>query len=412
SQDAVGKNMLTETFTSKEQMEHSSRWIMGIVAMLLMLGIVMVYSAKTVKMARLDGDPMAPLTGHAIKVGLGLAGMLLMMRFDYRWLGRHYGKIFLCVVCVLIMVLIPCFGAEINGARRWFRIAGNMAQPSEFAKLGVIIVVASLIVRAGNQIQDFNRGLLPALAAVSLICLLILKEPDFGTAAITGCLAVTLLVIGGVKIKYFTAMTLFLAPLMFIYAYSSMGHVAARIGRFLNRPPGGQVDMSLMAIALGGPSGAGLGASRMKLNLIPECESDFIFAIIGEELGFIGSALVLFLFCALLYHGIKIILGIRNRFGFIMATGILLLITAQALVNITVVVGLAPTKGLPLPFISSGGSSLIALMMGIGLFLNIARNPDLTSEKIKDKLCEAWFFGLKEKIRPVRIQTFFSRRAR
>lgn len=404
--------MLTESFTTKEQMERSSQWIMGIVAMLLMLGMVMVYSAKTVKMARLDADPMAPLVSHAIKVGLGIAGMLLMMRFDYRWLGRHYGKIFLCVVTMLVLVLIPALGAEINGARRWFLLGGQMVQPSEFAKLGLIVIVASLIVRAGDQIADFNRGLLPALGATAVICLLILREPDFGTCVITGCLAVTLLVIGGVRIQYFAYMTLFVAPVVFMYAYNRFDHVADRVFRFLNRPPGGQVDMSLMAIASGGPVGSGLGASRMKLNLIPECESDFIFAIIGEELGFIGTALVLFLFCALLYHGIRILLGVRNRFGFIMATGILLLISAQALVNITVVVGLAPTKGLPLPFISSGGSSLIALMMGIGLFLNIARNPDLTSEPIMDEFCEAWADRLKEKARDIGIQHFLSRRAR
>jgi cell division protein FtsW len=134
-----------------------------------------------------------------------------------------------------------------------------------------------------------------------------------------------------------------------------------------------------------------LGGSQCKLSFIPECESDFIFSIIGEEMGFVGTTLVIFLFAALIFHGTRIVRGIRNRFGFQMATGVLLLIAAQALVNIAVVVGMAPTKGLPLPFISSGGSSLIALMLGTGLFLNIARNPDLPSEIIRDELCEPLF---------------------
>jgi cell division protein FtsW len=386
--------MFLETFTSRDEMERSSRWIFGLVMTLLMLGLVMVYSAKSVKSARLDGQPYAPLFSHGLKVGLGLAGMLLAMRIDYRVLGRHYLKIFLAVVAILLLVLIPGVGAEINGARRWFLVGGQMIQPSEFAKLGLIVVLAALMVRSGNRITQFARGTLPPLAAASVICFLILNEPDFGTSVIAGCLSITLLVVGGVTIRHFTVMTLILAPLLFIYAYGNLEHVAHRFGIFMDPPQGGQLDFSIMAIASGGLFGTGLGASYCKLYRIPECESDFIFSIIGEELGFLGTAAVVLIYVGLIFFGIRIVLGIKNRFGFIMAFGVLLLVSAQALVNIAVVVGLAPTKGLPLPFISSGGSSIIALMMGIGLFLNIARNPDAASEPVRDEFCEYWFHRL------------------
>jgi cell division protein FtsW len=383
---------MIESFTAREKIERSSRWILGIVVALLMLGLIMVYNALTVKIGRLGGDPLRPLFMHAIKVGLGIAAMLAMMRFDYRRLGRHYVKIWFGTVVALVGVLL--IGAELNGARRWFIFMGMTVQPSEFAKPALIIVVSSLMIRAGEDIRTFNRGLLLPLAASSVVCFLILVEPDFGTSVIAGCLAVTLLVIGGVRIKHFFLIILVMAPLIFGFAFGSFDHVVERLREFLHRSEGGQVDFSLMALGSGGILGCGLGGSQFKLNFIPECESDFIFSIIGEELGFIGTTGVILLFGGLIFHGIRILLGIRNRFGFFLATGVLLLITTQALVNIAVVVGMAPTKGLPLPFISSGGSSIVALLMAVGLLLNIARTPDLASEKVRDAFSENLFFSV------------------
>jgi len=379
-----------ENFTSRQRIESSAKWFIGLISILLILGLVMVYSARTVKTARLGGDPMTPLFEHAIKVAIGIFGMLVMMKIDYRSLSRHYGKIWLLAVLALILVLIPSLGVEVNGARRWFRFMGFMIQPSEFAKPALIIVLASLMVRAGNSIQNLTQGFLPPLIAIAVICSLILRGPDFGTTVITGGLGVTLLVIGGVRIGNFLLLTSVMAPLLFLYAFSSMEHVSKRVTNFLVHVEGSQIHHSLVAIASGGFIGTGLGASIWKLNFIPECDSDFIFAIIGEELGFFGTSLVICLFAAVLYHGVIIIRGVKNRLGFYLATGIVLLITTQALVNMVVVVGMAPTKGLPLPFISSGGSSLIALMMCVGLFLNIAKNPEATSEPVRDEFCESW----------------------
>ncbi len=386
--------MLKEEFTPKEQMERSAKWVLGTVAVLLMLGMVMVYSAKTIKSARLGGDPFNPLFSHAVKVGIGIAAMLVMMRIDYRSLGRHYGKLLIITLVVLLLVLVPGIGARINGARRWFLLSGVMVQPSEFAKLVLIVVVSSVVVKAGENITLFFKGLVPPLIACVPVCALILVEPDFGTTVIAGCLTVTLMAIGGVSIRQLAMFVGGTAPLLILFTHMRLGHVGSRLSEFMNPAETGQAGFSLMAMASGGFLGTGLGGSFCKLNFLAECESDFIFSIIGEELGFWGASMVIALFAVLIYHGIRILLGIRNRFGFMLATGILLLLSAQALVNVAVVIGMAPTKGLPLPFISSGGSSLIALMMAVGLFLNIAGKPDLSSEKINDEFFEAKLFRI------------------
>lgn len=381
------------TFTDRESMERSARWVMGLILALLLVGLVMVYSARGVKADRMAGFHARPLLLHAFKVALGLMGMLAMMRFDYRALCRHYAKIGLGIVFLLGAVLL--IGAQINGSRRWFLFFGNMIQPSEFAKPALLIVVAALVVRAGGAIESFRRGFLPPFAVAGLVSLLILMEPDFGTAMITAFLAVLLLVIGGAKIRHFILLGLLAAPLVCVFAYNHFGHVEDRVDRFLRRPAGGQVDFSLMAFGSGGILGRGLGESRCKLDFIAECDSDFIFAIIGEELGLLGTTAVVLLFGLLLYHGLRILLGIHNRFGFCVAAGMLLLVTVQAVVNMAVVMGMAPTKGLPLPFVSSGGSSMVALCMAMGLFLNVARKPDLPSVPIQDlwhARMVSWFF--------------------
>ena len=378
---ARADRMLT-SFTDRESMERSIRWVMGLILALLLLGLVMVYSARAVKADRLDGFHARPLFYHALKVGLGLLGMLAVIRFDYRALCRHYAKLWLGVVLLLVSVLL--FGAQINGSRRWFLLFGNMFQPSEFAKPVMVIVTAALLVRAGDAVDTLRRGFLPPLAAASVIAGLILMEPDFGTAMITAFLAVLIMSIGGVKIRNFVLLGLVAAPLVCGFAYTRFAHVEARVERFIQRPVGGQVDLSLMAIGSGGVLGTGLGESRCKLGFIPECDSDFIFAVIGEELGLLGTTAVLLLYGLLLYHGLRVLMGIRNRFGFNVAAGMLLLVAVQAVVNVAVVLGVAPTKGLPLPFVSSGGSSLLALCLGMGLFLNIASKPDLPSVPVQD----------------------------
>ena len=385
--DGYAERVLTP-FTDRESMERSVRWVMGSILTLLLLGLVMVYSARAIRSDRLMGFHARPLLFHAVKVGLGLLGMLAVMRFDYRVLCRHYAKLWVGAVLLLASVLF--FGAQINGSRRWFLFFGNMIQPSEFAKPIVVIVTAALVVRAGDALRSFRKGFFPPLAAMAVVAGLILLEPDFGTSMITAFLVVLLLVIGGVRIRHFLLLGIVAAPLVCGFAYRHFAHVEDRVERFIQRPVGGQVDLSLVAIGSGGVFGAGLGESRCKLGFIPECDSDFIFAIIGEELGLLGTTAVLLLYCLLIYHGLRVLMGIRNRFGFYVAAGMLLLVVTQAVVNVAVVLGVAPTKGLPLPFISSGGSSLLALCLGMGLFLNIASKPDLPSVPVQDSWHTRW----------------------
>jgi cell division protein FtsW len=206
-----------------------------------------------------------------------------------------------------------------------------------------------------------------------------------------GAMAVLLLVIGGAKISHFVLLISLGAPLLFFFAYSNMDHVRARIEGFIEPSGSGQVAQGLVALGSGGVFGNGLGAGVAKLYFVPLCESDFIFSIIGEELGFVGTSGVILVFAFLIYHGMKVLLGIKNRFGFILALGVLLLIATQALANIAVVLGLAPAKGIALPFISSGGSSMMVLMMGVGIFMRIARYPDLPAPRFGGESVPSYF---------------------
>jgi cell division protein FtsW len=377
-----------EKFTQKEEMERSARIFFTLVMLLIVVGLVMVYSASAVKSGLADdGRTTAPLVKQLVKISVALAGMLLMMKIDYRLLARHHMKILAGIVIFLIFVMLPVPGVcgPVNGSRRWLQIGSFMVQPSEFAKLGLVIVLASMIIRSRERIRDFRGGFMPCIAATGLVCVLILVEPDFGTCALTGAVAVLLLVIGGARISHFLLLVSVCAPLLFFFAYSNLTHVRERIAAWLQPQATGQVAEGLTGLGSGVLAGRGLGAGVAKLYYVPLCESDFIYSIIGEELGLAGATGVLLAFVFLVYHGMKVLLGVKNRFGFILSLGVLLLISTQALANIAVVLGMTPAKGIALPFISSGGSSLMALMLGVGIFMRVAKYPDLPAPRFKEE---------------------------
>jgi cell division protein FtsW len=384
---------LVETFTPRAEIERSARYFFALVMLLSVIGLVMVYSTTAVKSARSGREETELLFTQLLKMAVALAAMLVMMKIDYRVLARHHIKILLLIMVVLVLVLLPIPGlcGAVNGACRWFRIGGFMIQPSEFAKLGLMVILASMVVKSGDDIQSFFKGFLPPVLVTLLVCLPILIEPDFGTCVLTGGIAVLLLVIGGARIVHFIAIVGVCAPLLFLFAFNNMGHVKERIVSFLNPQGTGQVAEGLTALGSGGLIGKGLGGGISKLYYVPLCESDFIFSIIGEELGFVGTSGLILIFVLLIYHGMKVLLGVKNRFGFILALGILLLIATQALANIAVVLGLAPAKGVALPFVSSGGSSMMALMMGVGIFMRIARHPDLPAPRFKEEFVPSLF---------------------
>ncbi len=392
-----------DAFTSRADMDKSAKYFFTIVMVLLCVGLVMVYSTTAVKGNRSGAGEAGMLFMQLVKIAIALAGMILMMKFDYRILARHHNKILILFALLLVLVLLPIQGfcCTLNGASRWFRVGAFMVQPSEFAKLGLVIVIASLVVRSGEKIQTFFHGFLPPVAATALICLLILVEPDFGTCALLGSLAVLLLVVGGARIVHFAVLVSVCAPLLFLFAFNNMDHVRIRFVSFFEQGGSDQVTRGITALGSGGVLGTGLGAGLSKLYYVPLCESDFIFSIIGEELGFLGATGVVVLFTLLIYHGMKVLLGIKNRFGFILALGILLLISTQALANIAVVLGAAPAKGIALPFISSGGSSMMALMMGVGLFMRIARYPDLPVPRFEEEPMPALVRNSVERLKDV-----------
>ena len=375
-----------EAFSAKEEMQRSARTFFVLILVLVGIGLVMVYSASGVKSARAGYGDMHLLLHQSVKAALGLFAMLTVMRINYLWFARHHMMILFIVLGTLILVLIPIPGltGAVNGAWRWFRIGPFMIQPSEFAKLGLIIVLASLIVRIGDRIENFLHGFCPLLLAVAPICFLTLVEPDFGTCVLMAALAAVMLVIGGTRIYHFIIVFTCGMVLMVLFALSNFDHILRRIMEFICPPETGHVSLGLTALGSGGMFGEGLGGGLSKLYFLPLCESDFIFAVIGEELGFVGASAILLVFVMLVYHGMKVLMGIKNRFGFLVALGILLLISTQAIMNIAVVLRVAPAKGIALPFISSGGSSMLALMIGVGIFLRIAQEPDLAPPKFKD----------------------------
>ncbi len=382
-----------DRFTPKAEVERSAKIFFTLVMILVAFGLVMVYSSSAVKSARGDQGEAHLLLVQLVKIAAAITGMLVMMKIDYRIFARHYVKILLAIVAVLLLVLVPIrgFSGEINGSSRWFRLGDFMVQPSEFAKLGLVIVLASLIIRSGDNIRSFFKGFCPAALAAALVCLPILVEPDFGTCTLTAAIAVILLFVGGARILHFVMAVFILAPLLFLFAYSSMNHVRERIEGFIQGSESGQVAAGLTALGSGGLYGSGLGGGASKLYYVPLCESDFIFSVIGEELGFLGTSCVILVFVLLVYFGIKVLLGIRNRYGFILALGVLLLISTQALTNIAVVLRVAPAKGIALPFVSSGGSSLMMLMMSVGLFIRIARHPDLPAPRFREEYVSTLF---------------------
>ncbi len=285
-------------------------------------------------------------------------------------------------VCLLLLflVLVPGVGSVVNGARRWIKFFGLGFQPSELAKLAIIIYIADFTSRKGYAIRDLKFGFFPALAAILFTAGLILVEPDMGTAVAIGFIGFVLLFAAGVKLKHMFFMAAGALPVLI----AAVLHKPYRVRRFLAfmnpwedaRGAGFQVIQSFIALGSGGFAGVGLGGSRQKLFYLPESHTDFIFSIIGEELGFLGTASVLMLFAIFIWYSMRIAFRSGDGFASKVALGISVMMAFEVAVNIGVSAGMFPTKGLPLPFISYGGSSLLCHLAAVGLLLNISRTEE------------------------------------
>jgi len=344
---------------------------------LICIGIIMIYSSSSIYAWERYGDSFYFLKRHLVFLIVGMLFTFLAMIVDYRLLRKYAHFLFWVAFILLILVLIPGLGREVSGAKRWFRFKFISFQPSEFANLALIIYIADFICRKGEQIKSLLKGFIPPICALGATSLLILLQPDLGTTIALGSVVLIMLYIAGVRPRYILSLVLCSLPMVYLLVFS-VPYRRARILAFLNpwldpKGSGFQIIQSQIAIGSGGLFGVGLGHSQQKLFYLPAAHTDFIFSIIGEELGLLGTLVVILLFMIFIRQGLKIIKNSQDKFGYFLALGLILMISLKAIVNIGVSCGVFPTKGLPLPFISYGGSSLIFDMVSLGILVNIAR---------------------------------------
>src|SRR6058998_3714338 len=353
-------------------------WIFGAVVLLLSAGVVMVYSASAIVAADRFHDPYLFLKKQLVWALLGAGCLLVALRIDYRRLERLGWPVLLAAGVLLVLVLVPPLAQPINGTRRWLRLGPVSFQPAELAKLALVLYLAAFLAKKGEAIAELRRGLVPPLAVAGLLAALVLAQPDLGNCLTLITLTFTLLFLAGGRVQHLgLVLALALPPL--VVAIWAAPYRLRRIVAFLDpwsdpRGSGFQIIQSWLALGNGGIFGQGIGASRQKLFYLPESHTDFIFAILGEELGFVGAAAIVALFVVLIWRGLRIGLRAPDPFGGYLALGITVLIATQVLVNLGVVTGLLPTKGLPLPFVSFGGSALLVTLVSTGVLLNISQH--------------------------------------
>src|SRR4051812_8516781 len=343
---------------------------------LVCASLVMVYSASAVLAMDKYGRPTFFLFKQATFALLGLALMPILMRVDYRRY-RQPVVIWSALGMVSLALVAVLFGPRINGARRWFGIAGIGVQPSEFAKLVVIFFVAAILERRMDRIDDLRHSLLPVAVVLGAVVGLIMLQPDLGTALSIIVIVCAMVFAAGINYRYIIGLLLVSLHAAYIVLISA-DYRRRRMTVFLDpwQDPlgdGFQVIQSLIAVGTGGIFGRGLMAGVQKLFSLPYPETDFIYAVIGEELGLLGTTLVLGCFCVIAWRGLRTAMRAPDRFGAFLALGLTAMVVVQAFFNISVVLGLLPTKGIPLPFVSFGGSSLLMSMIGMGILLNVSQ---------------------------------------
>ncbi|WP_059104699.1 stage V sporulation protein E [Shouchella shacheensis] len=351
--------------------------LLGATLALLLIGMIMVYSASAAWATYRFEDAFFFVKRQLFFAGTGVVLMLLVMRVDY-WTWRTYSKL-LVIICfiLLIVVLIPGVGLVRGGARSWLGVGAFSIQPSEFMKIAMIIFLANYLALNQKRIVSFTKGLVPSLGIVLIAFGMIMLQPDLGTGAVMVGTCVIMIFIAGARIRHFVFLGL-LGVAGFVGLVVSAPYRVQRITSFLDPwsdplGSGFQIIQSLFAIGPGGLLGMGLGESRQKYFYLPEPQTDFIFAILAEEMGFVGGAIVIVFFSILFWRGVRIALGAPDLFGSFLATGIISMVAIQVMINIGVVTGLMPVTGITLPLLSYGGSSLTLMLVSLGVLLNISR---------------------------------------
>jgi cell division protein FtsW len=351
--------------------------LVAVVVVLDLIGLVMVLSASSVQALRNHGSAWAFFAKQVLWLVAAAGVLACTMRFDYRrW--RALSKPVLAVALgLLVLVLMPGMGITVSGSTRWLGTGSWRMQPSELAKFGVLLYAADLLARRSGKMGDWRLTLTPVLIAFGAAGVLIMAQPDMGTTLVIGCITLTLLWVAGARLSHMSLLLLSTAVVAFVVGMAEP-YRRARMLSFLDPwkdagNTGYQAAQGLVALGSGRWFGVGLGASRAKWGFLPNAHTDFIFAIIGEELGLVGALLVVALFVTFAFLGIRAALRAPDRFGTLLAAGITSWIVGQAFINIGAVIGLLPITGVPLPFISFGGSALVITMGAVGILLNVAR---------------------------------------
>lgn len=351
--------------------------LIGIVGILIAIGIVMLASTSGIQGQANFGDPTHYLKRQAMFLVVGLFGAYITGRMPYTYWKVFAVPLGLVSVALLVMTILPGVGISINGSRRWLPLGPIRFQPSEIAKLASIVMLAWWMGRVRRQAHEFRRGLVVPLMLLGVFAVLIFAEPDFGTTMLVGTVGMAIMFMGGTRIGYLVVSgVLGFATLALLIAKDEERR--NRVIAFMNpeKYASGeafQLMQALYAFVVGGPQGVGLGGSMQKLHYLPEAHTDFIFAILGEEFGFGATLGVVLLFFLFFICGLLICRSAADPFGKLLSFGITTLITLQAALNIGVVTGSLPTKGLPLPFMSFGGTSLVITLAMVGILVNVAR---------------------------------------
>ena len=358
----------------------SDKWLFLATLALICASVVMVYSASALVALERFQQPYLFVTKQIMWAAVGVAVLSIVMRIDYR-AYRHDRLIWFLLAVVAVMLVAVLFRQPINGTRRWFGIGGFGIQPSELAKLSAILFTAFMLERRRARINELQYSLLPIALIVGGIVALILLQPDFGTAVSLLAVIAVMVFAAGISYRYLFGAALLALPALYVILMQA-DYRRRRLLTFMDPwadplGDGFQIIQSLIAVGTGGVFGKGLMNGVQKLFYLPEPHTDFIYAVISEETGLIGATLVLLCFCVIGWRGLRAALQAPDAFGAFLALGITMMLVLQALVNISVVLGLMPTKGIPLPLVSNGGSSMLINLLGVGVLLNISQHSDM-----------------------------------
>lgn len=377
--------------TNEAEDEHVwDGWLLTAVLVLVGFGLVMLYSSSAVMADQKFDDHLYLVKNQFTKVMIGMIMLIGALRLDYRWYKRLIYPILGGTFVMLVLVLIPGVGAVQNGARRWFSLGGISFQPAEVAKIAIVMFLAYSVSKKGKDMGKFVVGFVPHFIVIGCFVLLLMQQPDFGSSVILLTMMGLMLFVSGARLMYLTGFAA-LGGLGAYLAIVSSEYRTQRILAFLDpwsyrKDIGYQISESLISIGSGGLTGRGLGNGHGKLGYVPELWNDFIGTIVAEELGLLGIVFLTGLFSVFIWRGLRIAFNARDDFGRYLAFGITTILGLQATANLCVVTGLLPTKGLTLPFVSFGGSSMVVALFSVGILLNISKNePDYWEENREER---------------------------